>query len=157
MKRFEFRLDKLQRLRERARERRRLAYAEAIEYRHRIHRQIEQLERIKAEEKAAQRSLVARPELPIDQIIQSRGYEALLSKFRLYLDRQMEQVQLVVEGRRQELVVAERDVRILEKLEAKLRQRYDAILTSSEAAELDEVASTAHLKRTREDTGGEKT
>jgi flagellar FliJ protein len=140
MKQFKFRLQRVQKLRERLRERRRLSHAEAVAYERRVESQIDQIEQVKAAERADLVSKMTRSDLSVDQVIAARTYEGLLNTYRQQLDRQLDQVRQVVAARRRDLVDAERDVRILEKLEEKLQHRYDAALDSAERQLMDELA-----------------
>lgn len=143
MKRFQFRLDRLQKLREQTRERRRLALVEATSFRQRIERQIDHLESARLGERDSLRDRLTQSHPNVDSLIQARAYSSFLSQVRLQLDRQMDQIHRVIEQRRAELVVAERDVRILEKLRDKVHQRYLSDLDKEERLLLDELAGSA--------------
>lgn len=145
-KRFQFRLARILKLRERERERRRLAHAEALQYRERVAQQITNIEQVRAEEKSALRAAMAEKTFPLDRVIAARTYESVLIRLGQYLERQMHQIEEVVAGRRNELMLAERDVRILEKLEEKLRGRYARAMDLEEQQTLDEVAAAGRAR-----------
>lgn len=147
MKQFQFRLERVQKLRERVRERRRLLHAEALEYQGRVEAQIARLEELRDSERQILRETLSNPEISVDSIIRSRAYDGMLGNFRRNLDRQLDQVRQVVELRRLDLVAAERDVRILEKLEEKLHSRYRESANRVEQAEMDEMAGRARSIR----------
>lgn len=142
-KQFRFRLEKLEKLRERVRDQRQRALAEAQSYRQRVVGQIDQIEATRAAEIESLTQQMATGDLSVDRVIQTRAFEGLLKKYRGYLDRQLEQVDQVVRSRRDALVAAERDVRILEKLEEKLRARYDQAQARAELEQMDELGTTA--------------
>lgn len=147
MKRFEFRLARVQKLRERVREQKRLLHAEAVQYQRNVEQQIGVIEQVRDAEKEILRQSVTSPEISVDKVIASRTYDGLLGNFRRNLDRQLHQVEQVVETRRQDLVAAERDVRILEKLEEKLRSRYNDVLDHGERVLMDELAGQSVARR----------
>ncbi|MFO0948890.1 MAG: flagellar export protein FliJ [Planctomycetota bacterium] len=147
MKRFEYRLERVQKLRERIRERRRLLHAEAVQYRQKVEEQIQSIENAREAEKEVLRTTLSHAEVMVDSIIRSRAYDGLLGNYRRHLDRQLEQVQQVVEVRRQELVHSERDVRILEKLEERMRLRYNETVDRAEQSDMDELARQSVARR----------
>lgn len=147
MKRFEFRLQRVQKLRERIRERRRQLHAEAVQYRQKVEDQIVSLEQARDAEKQILRTTLASSEVVVDSIIRSRAYDGLLGNFRRHLDLQMDQVEQVVEVRRQELVHSERDVRILEKLEERMRDRYNETADRADQSDMDELARQSVSRR----------
>lgn len=147
MKRFEFRLARVQKLRERVREQKRLLHAEALQYQRKVEEQIGVIEQVRDAEREILRQSVTSPEIAVDKVIASRTYDGLLGNFRRNLDRQLHQVQQVVETRRLELVASERDVRILEKLEEKMRQRYNEVVDHSERVLMDELAGQSVARR----------
>lgn len=140
LKQFRFRLERVQRLRERLREQRRLQFAEALAYQQQVEQQISQVQELRGVEMLGLREVVAQTAVPIDTVIQSRIYDNRLGNHAVFLGRQLEQVQQVVAVRQTNLVSAERDVRILERLEAKQRQRYQRMLDRAETELMDELA-----------------
>lgn len=147
MKQFKFRLARLQKLRERVREQRRIAHAEAIEYQRRIESNIEQVKDARIEEKNKLRDNLADAAVSIDRVIQSRVYDVRLVGYGVQLNQQLGQIQQVVAARRQQLVLAERDVKVLEKLEVKAHERYDTAANKADLQLLDELAIQAANRR----------
>src|SRR5690606_15943485 len=123
-KKFVFRLERLQKLRERVREQRELAYAQAMEYQNRVEGQIDQLQNYQNEQLDALSQELSQPAPSIERAIQYRSYNGVLSGLQMQLNRQLEQVRHVVSVRHSDLMTAQRDVRVLEKLEERARQRY---------------------------------
>lgn len=150
MKKFEFRLERVQRLRQRQREQRRLALAEALHYQGRVEGQIQYLQNIRQDEQDGLRQTLLRHEVVISDAIQSRSYDALLSRLQHRLRDQLEQVKRVVEQRRQDLLEAEKKVRVLEKLEEKEQGRYDRHIEHLERELMDELAISSQQRRQHE-------
>lgn len=147
MKKFQFRLERLAKLRERTRDQKKIALAEAIQYRMRIEGQIEQIQHVREAEKSQRRDGLQSSVPSVEDAIQSQVFDGLLQRYQGQLGRQLEQVSLVVEQRRDHLREAEKGVRILEKLESKLKARYDVRIDSAERQLMDEFAQTADLRR----------
>lgn len=138
---FTFRLGSLLKLRERARDERRSQLAEA-------HRAEEMLERQGAEidgELAALRGAYGHAAAPgrleVDRLIEAQRYELVLRARRQLIEKQGKLLAAEVERRRQALVEADRDVRILEKLHEKQRLRHQDQHARRQAREFDEVAA----------------
>ncbi|MBY0588693.1 flagellar FliJ family protein [bacterium] len=147
MKKFEFRLERVRRLRERERERRRLSLAEALHYQGRVEAQIHHLESIRQDEQDNLRQVLLRRDVLINDAIQSRSYDGLLIRLEGRLEEQLKQVKVVVEQRRAELLEAEKRVRMLEKLEEKEQLRYDDHVDHLDRELMDELALVAHQRR----------
>lgn len=147
MKKFEFRLARVQKLRERARESRRIAHAEALAYRQRVLDQIEQVQATRAAEKENVRQVLQGDSFSLDQIIQSRIFDVRLQSNARQLNQHLEQVEKVVEQRRGQLMAAEKDVKILEKLGEISLNRYNDRLAKEDQLMMDELAIQASLRR----------
>lgn len=147
MKKFSFRLEKLQRLRERLRDQRKIALAEAVQYQDRVERQISQIQHARQFEKEELRQSLSRRNLSAETAIQSQLFDGLLGRYEMQLDCQLKQVEAVAEQRRGQLLDAEKNVRVLEKLEGKLRQRHGESIESAERILMDELAQIADGRR----------
>lgn len=147
MKKFRFRLDRLQKLRELAREQKRLALAEAVQYRRRVELQVDELAQVRALEKERRRAALAAGVVSIEDVIRSQTFDGLLGRFSGQLGRQLEQVDAVVEQRRAQHQEAAKGVRILERLEERLRSRYESSVERSERELMDELAAVADHRR----------
>jgi flagellar export protein FliJ len=141
MAKFRFRLDTLRRLREAARDGRRAALAEAYRAEELLREQQEhlgrELERLAAESRAA-----ASPgRIDVDRLLDARRYELVLRAHQKQLAAQQENVAEEVERRRQALVEADREVRVLESLREKHLRRHREEEARRETKELDEAAA----------------
>lgn len=143
VKRYQFRLERIQSLRERVREERRLLHAEALAFQRTIEQQIQRVQDVVATQKEALRFILSQPAVAVDRAIQGRTFEGVMTRYDQHLQGQLGQVRQAVEVRRQRLVEAERDVRILEKLDEKQRERYDHTLELAERLLMDELAQMA--------------
>ncbi|MBA3484307.1 MAG: flagellar export protein FliJ [Pirellulales bacterium] len=142
MARFNFRLQTLRRLREIHRDEQRGRLATAYE-----------AERILAEQRNAvvaetaslvdsQRQLMQQGSLDVTQLLTAQRYQlALEAQIRALAD-QAARLAEEVERRRQSLVEADREVRVLDKLEERKRQQHREASQRAETKLLDEVAST---------------
>ena len=142
MARFNFRLQTLRRLREIHRDEQRGRLATAYE-----------AERILAEQRNAliaetaalvesQRALMQQGALDVNQLLTAQRYQmALEAQIRTLAD-QAARLAEEVERRRQSLVEADREVRVLDKLEERKRQQHREASQRAETKVLDEVAST---------------
>lgn len=141
---FQFRLATLLRLREAARDERRGQLAEAQRAEQLV---LDRIEEIARELAAAQRrSLVAaRPgPLDVDRMADAARYEMILKAERQSADQQRQAVAVEVENRRQALMAADREVRVLEKLRESQRERFRDEEAWTEAKRLDELAVMRH-------------
>jgi flagellar FliJ protein len=142
MARFNFRLQTLRRLREIHRDEQRGRLATAYE-----------AERILAEQRNAvvaetaalvesQRALMQQGALDVNQLLTAQRYQmALEAQIRTLAD-QAARLAEEVERRRQSLVEADREVRVLDKLEERKRQQHREASQRAETKMLDEVATT---------------
>ena len=142
MARFKFRLQTLRRLREihRDEQRGRLATAYKAE---RI--LAEQQNAVVAETAAlvdSQRQMMQQGSLDVTQLLIAQRYQlALEAQIRTLAD-QAARLAEEVERRRQSLVEADREVRVLDKLEERKRQQHREASQRAETKVLDEVATT---------------
>lgn len=145
MKKFAFRLERLGKLRERTREQKRLAHAEAIDYQRRVESQLAQLQDLRHRERLALADTLVEGRISVENVIGSRVFDGRLAQYTQHLQRQLSQIAQVVAARRVELIAAERDVRILEKLEVRQRQRHDEASNRAEIQTMDEIAGRTPL------------
>ena len=73
-------------------------------------------------------------------LLQTHRYELLLTTQKVASEKQMIQVRAEVEKRRETLVEADRQVRVLEKLREKQLVAYQQLEFKQEVKQLDEVA-----------------
>ena len=140
MARFTFRLATLLRLRENDRDQRRAELAQAYRADDILRQQEEQTERERIELLAKSREAAGPGTVDVDRLIQTQRYELLLKTHRQQLGRQREAVADEIGRRRETLVLANREVRILENLREKQAQRHREEEGRRETKRLDEVA-----------------
>jgi flagellar protein FliJ len=142
MPRFRFRLQTLQRLRETTRDDLRARLAEAY-----------QAERILAEQRAAvaaetaalteaQRRLMIDGALDVTRLLESQRYQRLLEAQGRTLAEQTAKLADEIESRRQAVVEADRQVRVLNKLHERRRREHQDAEQAAESRRLDEIAVT---------------
>lgn len=139
MKRFQFRLATLLRLREALRDERRAQLADAF--------RVEEVLTAQRGELAAQLQEARRQQtsLPgivdVDRILAAQRHEAALMMEQNALDEQQAHVAAEIERRREALVAADQDVRVLEKLREAQFARWRGEEERQSIKMLDEVAS----------------
>ena len=138
---FRFRMAILLRLRESARDERRAQLATALEAEAVLLAKLRAL----GEEIAAlkrQYKIAAGPgALNIDQLFEAQRYEATLKGDKHTVDTQMQTLVAEIDRRREALVAADKEVRILEKLRDKQRGKFRVEQEQSEMKLLDEIAA----------------
>ena len=142
MARFRFRLQTLRRLREIHRDEQRGRLATAYEAERIL---TEQREGVAAESAAlgiSQRQLMQRGVLDVNQLLSMQRYQLTLEAHAQTLAEQAAKLSEEVERRRQSLVEADREVRVLDKLEERKRQQHREASQRAETKVLDEVATT---------------
>ena len=148
MAKFKFRLATLLRLREATRDERRTELAEAYraedllrEHQERVGQELSWL--------LAQCRKVAGPgTVDVDLLVETQRYELTLRAQQSQLATQCEAVGAEIDRRRQALLAADRDVRLLEKLREKQARRHRQEENRREVKELDEVAGQLSIRET---------
>jgi len=140
MAKFKFRLATLLRLREATRDERRGVLAEAYRaddvLREHLDRLGEELGRLQAQCRQA-----AGPgTVDVDRLVEAQRYEVTLRAQQNRLSEQRESVRAEIDRRRQALLAADREVRLLEKLREKQAWRHRQEENRREIKQLDEVA-----------------
>jgi flagellar protein FliJ len=141
---FQFRLATLLRLREAWRDERRTFLAEAQRAEQLI---LERVAAIDEELAAGRRQYVGAARarsVNVDLLTDLARYEMILKAQRQSADQQRQAVVAEVQKRRAALVVADRDVRVLEKLRDTQQQRHGEEETLREFKRLDELAVFRH-------------
>jgi flagellar FliJ protein len=140
MTKFKFRLATLLRLREATRDERRTELAEAYradnvlsEHLDRIGRELDWLQ-------TQCRKAAGPGTVDLDRLVEAGRYELALRAQRSQLDQQREAVSAEIDRRREALLAADRDVRLLEKLRDKQARRHRHEENRQEIKQLDEVA-----------------
>jgi flagellar protein FliJ len=140
MKKFKFRLATLQRLRENVRDQRRGQLGEAYRADEILQEQETRLEQEQAGLAATLREAAAPGEIEVDRLLADHRYALLLGAQRQHLSQQRKAVAQEIDRRRQLLIEADRDVRVLENLEKRQRERHREEENRQEIKLLDEVA-----------------
>jgi flagellar protein FliJ len=137
---FKFRLAPVLKLREAARDERRLELAEA----YRVDDLLRQRQEQTGEELEMLRENCRRAASPgvvdVDRLVESQRYELNLRSQERELQRQREGVSAEIERRRLALVEADREVKVLEKLRQKQAERHQQEQNRREIKLLDETA-----------------
>lgn len=146
MSKFKFRLATLLRLRETARDQRRSQLAEAYEAEE-ILRQHQKHVGDQIDDLMRQCREVSGPgELNLDHLLNARRYEVTLRLEQQDLSEKHKAVLAEVERRREALVAANRDVRVLELLRDRQREQHLEEERIRQIKELDEVAGRNVLR-----------
>lgn len=136
--RFQFRLQTLLRLREAARDERREQLAEVMRIDDALRKQLAELEGLQSEARALQRLGVGR--VDVDRLLEAQRYEAVVALEILHVERQRAAVAEEMNKRREALVEADREFKVLEKLREKRLQEHGTELLAQEMKVLDEAA-----------------
>ncbi len=141
MAKFQFRLATLLRLGESVRDERRGQLAEA----YRADELLEQRQSMVAGEldslRTACRSAVTPGSVDLDRIVESQRYELALRARQKHLMHQRKAVESEIERRREALLAANREVRVLEKLRERQEERHRHEEARRDIRQLDEAAA----------------
>jgi len=141
MAKFKFRLQTLLRLRDTARDERRGELAEAYRADEILRRQRRQIEEALDELSEQSRAAAQPGAVNVDRLLDARRYELVLKSQQQLTDQQQQALDAEIERRRQALVEANRQVRVLEILRERQQQRHRREESRQEIKELDDVAS----------------
>jgi len=140
MPRFRFRLQTLRRLREIHRDEQRSRLATAYEAERILAEQREANAHEAAALAQAQRQLMQQGALDVNQLLTSQRYQlALEAQSRTFAEQALKLAE-EVERRRKAVVEADREVRVLDKLEERQRRQHRESAERAEMKRLDEVA-----------------
>lgn len=145
MAKFKFRLTTLLRLREETRDQRRAELAEAYHADDLLHEQIQEADQALSDLLDQCRKAAGPGVVNIDRLVAAGRYELTLRARKKELDGQRERVVAEIERRRQMLVEANREVRVLEKLRETQARRHRKEEGRLEVNRLDEVAGRTKL------------
>ncbi len=150
MAKFTFRLSALLRLRESRRDECRAALAEAFRIDDALGKQLGSLDR----ELDALREFCRRNASPgavdIERLVQAQRYELVARAQQRQLVQQRQTVAAEIERRRQALVEADREVRVLEKLRQRQAEQHRRDEDLREVKRLDEVASQQAFRQVQQ-------
>ena len=146
---FRFKLATLLRLRENDRDERRSRLAEAQQAEDIVNARIGEidadLDRLR--EEAGQRSRPGR--MDVDALMELQRYELLLKAERQAAVQQRDLVAAEVERRREALVAADREVRVLERLRVTQQQRHRLAEERQQRKVFDEIATQGYSRKER--------
>ena len=148
MARFQFRLKTLLAVREASRDERRVQLAEAQAEDRELKERRAILERELANQQESVRSGTSPGRLDIDRLITAHRYDMVLRRELQVLLEHEQTLAAEIERRREALVAADREVRVLEKLRARQHEQFRQQQSLVETKQLDEVA--AHVTRHEE-------
>ncbi len=140
MTRFEFRLQTLLRLRAAARDECRQQLAKAYRADQILADHCEQLQTELQETKRCARQSVAPGRVDVEQLLNTNRYELILAAQVQQVEQQRTLVASEIERRRQTLVEADRQLRILEKLRERQWAEFQECEHQREMRQLDETA-----------------
>ncbi len=152
MSAFRFRLTTLLRLRLAERDERRGDLAKALAAAEILRGQRQSLAAESQENQALLRRLAGAGSGNVDGMIHAHRYVAILNARSLQLTAQESQVEREIERRRQVLVEADRQVRVLEKLQSRQKAEHQRRIDKIEAKQLDEVGAVGHFRQRRAGT-----
>jgi flagellar FliJ protein len=143
MPRFQFRLKSLLSLREAARDERRAQLAEAYAAQRKLDERRQALEQDLEEHKQMCRAGILPGRIDVDRLLTANRYELVLRAELGVVAKHEQTLAVEIERRRQALVVADRDVRVLEKLRERELERFRREQARQETKQMDEIASRA--------------
>ncbi len=140
MAHFVFRLATLLKVREATRDERREELGKAHEAEAILNERKQELDRESQEAAAWQGGGSMIGSINVDRLLGGLRYELVLDAQRQALAQQEEQLQAEIERRRQNLVEADREVRVLEKLRERQLEEYEHQELLKQQKEMDEIA-----------------
>jgi flagellar FliJ protein len=141
MAKYKFRLETLQRVREARRDEQRASLAEAYHAEQILAERQAELAAESAALRELRRAATADRYLNVNRLLEAQRYELLLKAQDQELTKQHLLLAAETERRRQLLVEADREVRVLELLDEKHQQAYNREQQRLETKTLDEIAT----------------
>ena len=141
MAKYTFRLNTLQKVREIHRDQQRSSLAEAFRAEHVLAESRADLALEEQQLRELQRSETSGQYLDVNRLLEAQRYELLLKAQSQELAKQAVLLAAESERRRQMLVEADREVRVLEKLDERHRDAHNRVEQRAETKRLDEAAT----------------
>ncbi|MCA9230401.1 MAG: flagellar export protein FliJ [Planctomycetales bacterium] len=141
MKKFRFRLNTLRKLREAHRDEMRAKLDEAYQALRILEDQISAAGEEVAQLQAAQRGALDGDMADVNAMLEAGRYQAVLRSQQKTMQDQIQLLTPEIERRRQAVIVADKEVRILDKLEERQRAEHRHLRQRAEISELDEIGS----------------
>lgn len=145
MPRFKFRLETLLKMRRATRDQRRGELAKAYQAERILQERVHQLEQEMNVVRNGTRKHVLPGSIDVERLLSAKRHQLILEAERSQVQQQSQQVATEIERRREALVQADRETRILEKLRAKKLDRHRQEEARRENKQLDEVAQRRPL------------
>jgi flagellar protein FliJ len=140
MAKYSFRLESVKKVRQWARDQRRAALADAFRAAEILSEKQNELMQEETALRALKRSATAERYLDVSRLVDVQRYELLLKARRDELTKQDKLLSVEIERRRQQLVEADRDVRVMELLDERHRREHGRKQARIETKLLDESA-----------------
>lgn len=141
MAKYRFRLQTLQKVREAHRDQQRAALAEAFRAEQLLAENRAELVIEEQQLRELQREATSGQYLDVNRLLEAQRYELLLKAQSMELAKQAILLAAETERRRQLLVEADREVRVLEMLDERNRQTHERNQQRAETKRLDEAAT----------------
>ena len=146
MANFRFRLATLLRLRDRVRDERRRLLAEAQVAEDALAERLAQVAEDLDDLKHQHRLATAEGHVNIDRVLSAQRYELVLQLEENLIQQQSATLEAEITKRRQTLIEADRDVKVLEKLRERQHQRFREEEYRRETKEFDDVAGRQYWR-----------
>jgi flagellar export protein FliJ len=140
MAKYKFRLATLQKVREARRMQQRQALAEAFRAEQMLAENRAALAAEESELRALRRSAAEGKYLDVNRLLEAQRYELLLKARGQELAKQAALLAAEMERRRQQLIEADRDVKVLELLDKRHREEHNLRKQQQELKQMDEAA-----------------
>ena len=147
MPKFSFRLQTLLKLRDTVRDERRGELAQAYRAEEILLRRRQEIDEELGRLSQESRAAAGPGPVDVDRLLDARRYELVLRSHDHVAQKQQEVLKAEIERRRQALVEANRDVRVLELLRQKQLDRHRQEEARQETKELDEAAARTEGER----------
>lgn len=141
MAKFKFKLNTLRKIRENHRDEMQAKLAEAIQAQQMLQQQLDMVQQELDALQATHRETLANMQSNVNQLLETQRYQSVLRAQQSTMQGQMQVLEAEIQNRRQALVEANREVRVLDNLEDRQRAAHRKEQELAEIKELDEIAS----------------
>jgi len=146
---FQFRLTPLLKIRENIRRERLAELTKSLEAEAVILEKLEGINNQIVETKKEARERIRQGKINVDYMIGLRRHEAFLLAQQSYIQEKLEILRQEIEKRRQAVIEADKEVRVMEKLREKQKERYDESERAKETVLMDEIAGQKSLREVK--------
>jgi flagellar protein FliJ len=144
---YQFRLATMLKLREQARDERRRELAQAYEAERILRERVAELQSEISTTQQRTRQLAGVGTISVEGLLNTRRYELLMKSQVSQTEGQIAHVLDEIERRRQSLLEADRDVKVLEKLRERQLEQYAELQQKRENKQLDDAAIRGFSRR----------